>query len=99
MKVAQSWPQIVRCNNWTSPVDVSEWIAIRRYFLETDRLLRVSDVEALKGPMSFSTPLYLKIVKSCSYLAFFHVLNRLSWLPVETTAVQSSLRSRGLFPH
>lgn len=27
-----------------------EWIVVRRYFLEADKLLRLSDVEGFKGP-------------------------------------------------
>lgn len=31
-------------------MDVPKWIALRRYFLPADRLLRVSDVEGFRGP-------------------------------------------------
>ena len=49
-KWVQSWPRIGHFIKRTSPVDVLRCIAVRRYFLQADRLLRVSDVEGFKGP-------------------------------------------------
>lgn len=44
------WPTIGHYIKWTSPVDIPGWIAVRRYFLQADRRLRVSDMEGFNGP-------------------------------------------------
>lgn len=49
-KWVRGWPNIGHYIKWTSPVDIPGWIAVRRYFLQADRRLRVSDVEGFNGP-------------------------------------------------
>lgn len=44
------WTNIGHYINWTSPVDIHGWICVRRYFLQGDRWLRVTDVESFHGP-------------------------------------------------
>lgn len=71
-------------------MDVSKWIALRRYFLETDRQLRKSNERAFKAQHTFAF--------CCTDIVLELVVILLIWLQFSNHTVNPSCRRRGVSP-